>query len=165
MYTYVVGMSQNDRQVYTNIIGSVAGRYLSRQPHLIRMIKDFLESSALAGKLVTLSHDMGKVIGNTNIVATEGKDSIYYARQPKRTNMLRFVKNRSMEPSKVLTIVLQQDDEGNYELVNVWVGPSYPPFPDAADAVAESKVYWQTHALVGGTEPIDLQSVTRECPY
>lgn len=165
MYTYDVGMSKNGQRVYANIIHSSAGRYFSRQPYLVRLVRDMLALADLSKPVLSLSYDMGRVIGNTNIVATEAKDSIYYASPPKQANFLRFVKNRSMESSSQLTIVLKRDADTNYEIVDVWIGPLYPPFPDAANATSESKQYWQGHALTAGSEPINLQSLTTVCPY
>jgi hypothetical protein len=165
MYTYDVGMSRNGCRVYANIINSEAGKYFSRQPYLVRIVQDILVSLDLLGEELVIAHDMGRNIGNTNIVATGEKDTIFYARLPKRDNCLRFVKNRSMEPSSKLVVMLRQDTEGSYEITKVWIGPLYPPFPDAEDAVLDSKPYWQTHALVAGSETIDPKTVTRVCPY
>lgn len=165
MYKYVVGVSQNGREAYINIISSAAGRYFSRQPYLFHIVKDILEPLKLTKPVVRLSHDMGRKIGNTNIVVTKDSDAVYYARQPKQSSMLRFVKNHSMVQSSELAVILERDKNGNYEITNVWIGPLCPPFPDAEDATPESKDYWQTHALVAGSETIDLQTVTRERPY
>jgi hypothetical protein len=165
MYTYVVGRSQNGSDVYTNIITSAAGRYFNRSPYLIRIVKDIVESLNLSEPTIMITRDMGRNIGNTNIVATGEKDTIYYARPPKRSNSLRFVKNRSLAPSSELAVILRRDADGNYEVANVWIGPPCPPFPDADDANQESEAYWRTHALVAGSETIDLQTVTGVCPY
>jgi hypothetical protein len=164
-YTYKIGLSHNGQQVYVGIIGSIAGNYLSRQPHLVAVIKDLLLTLDLTRPRVTVSQDMGLTIGNTHIVATGMKDAVFYANPVKKSNSLRFVKNRSMEPSREVSVVLQRDAEGDYELMEAWVGPLYPPFPDASDASAESKAYWQTHAFVAGSELIEAQSITAVCPY
>ncbi len=164
-YTYNVGISQNGQQVYVGIIGSAAGSYLSRQPYLISIVKELLLTLDLTQSKVITSQDIGLTIGNTHIVVTGVRDAVFYAHPPKKANSLRFVKNRSMESSREVSLILQQDNDGDYELVDVWIGPLYPPFPDAEDATMESKAYWQTHAFTAGSEPIDLQSVTSVCPY
>ncbi len=163
-YTYTIGISRNGRQAYVGIINSPAGRYFGRQPYLLSVVKDLLLTLDLAGSNVITCQDMGRAIGNTHIVATNAKDAVFYARPPKKTNSLRFVKNRSMEPSRELSLVLRQDNDGDYEIVNIWIGPLYPPFPDADDANNDSKAYWQHHAFTAGSEPIDLQTVTRIAP-
>ena len=164
-YTYIAGISQNGREVYVKIINSLAARYFSRQPHLLGVTKEALLTLDLAEPTVAITIDMGRAIGNTHVVSTGEKDSIFYAHQPKKAINLRFVKNRSMESSQELSLVLERDDDGDYEIVNAWVGSLYPPFPDAADATDESETYWQTHALTEGSEPIDLQTVTTRRPY
>lgn len=165
MYTYLLGVSRNGRQVYANIINSVAGRSISRQPYLVAIAKTLVETLDLTDEEQRITQDMGRTIGNTNVVATSPKDVVFYACQSKQTHLSRFVKNRSMEPSRELSMVLVQDNEGNYELTKIWIGPAYPPFPDAPDARKDSKDFWQTHALTDGSELFDSQSVTRTSPY
>lgn len=165
MYTYVVGVSRNNQQVYVSIINSSAGRYFSRQPYLIAVAKGIVESLDLTEEELTITQDMGRNIGHTNVVATNDKDIIFYARLLKQTQMLRFVKSRSMVLSSELSITLRCDNQGRYELTDAWVGPMRPPFPDASNATADSKAYWLTHALTDGSEIIDLNSRTRICPY
>jgi hypothetical protein len=165
MYSFAIGTSANNHQVYTNIINSAAGRCFSRQPHLVSLAKDIVEALELAAPTVYVTHDMGRMIGNTNIVVTEDKDIVFYATRLKQNSMQRYVKNRSMEPSSELSIVLCKDSDGNYELTDAWIGPACPSFPGAADENEYSKTYWQTHALTAGSESISLQSVTSVCPY
>src|SRR6185437_10264535 len=165
MYSFAIGVSANDHQVYTNIINSAAGRCFSRQPHLVSLAKGVIESLMLSDSTMRVTYDLGRTIGNTNIVATREKDVIFYAQRLKQNDVLRFVKNRSMEPSSELSIVLHQDDEGNYELTDAWIGPACPSFPGSVDESKDSKTYWQTHALTAGSESISAQSITSICPY
>jgi hypothetical protein len=165
MYNFVIGVSVNDHQVYSNIINSVAGRCFSRQPHLVSLVKSIIESLELTDTTMRVTYNMGRTIGNTNIVITSDKDIVFYAARLKQSDMLRFVKNRSMEPSSELSIVLHKDDEGNYELSDIWIGPACPSFPGTADETEDSKVYWQTHALTADSESISSQTVTSVCPY
>lgn len=165
MYTYIVGVSRNDRQVYVSIINSAAGRAFSRYPYLVSMAKTVIEAHDLTDKELHITQDMGHTIGNTNIVATDAKDIIFYARLLKQSQTLRFVKNRSMELSSELSIALLEDSEGNYELKDVWIGPGHPPFPDASDTHVDSRTYWLNHALTADSEHVDLQTMTKICPY
>ena len=165
MYTYIVGESRNGRQVYVSIINSAAGRYFARQPHLVGIAKTVVEMLNLTGSELSITQDIGRNIGNTNIVTTDDKDTIFYARLLKKSQTLRFVKNRSMELSSELSITLLEDSEGNYELIDAWIGPACPPFPDASNAHADSKTYWLSHALTAESEHVDPHSMTRVCPY
>jgi hypothetical protein len=165
MYSFAIGVSANDCQVYTKIINSAAGRCFSRQPHLVSLAKGVVESLELTEPTLQVTHDLGRTIGNTNIVATRDKDVIFYAQRLKQSGVLRFVKNRSMEPSSELSIILRKDSDGNYELTDIWIGPACPAFPGSADESEDSKMYWQTHALTADSESISSQSVTSVCPY
>lgn len=164
-YTYTAGISQNGREVYVKIINSTAARYFSRQPYLLGVVKEALLTLDLAEPAVSVALNMGRAIGNTHIVSTGAKDSIFYAHPPKKAYSLRFVKNRSLESSPELSLILERDSDGDYEIVNAWVGPLYPPFPDDDGATNESKAYWQTHAFTAGSEPVDLRTITAKQPY
>ncbi len=165
MYKYAVAESRNGREVYVNLIASSAGRYLSRQPYVINLIKEVLVSKRLSGPEIVVEHDMGRIIGNTDIVATNEKDTIFYAQPNKKTVFSRFAKNRYPSPSPKLTIILKQDSDGNYEISDTWIGPSSPPFPGDEKATPVSKQYWLTHALVADAQMIQSKSITKICPY
>ena len=39
------------------------------------------------------------------------------------------------------------------------------PRPGSADETPESKPYWLNHALIFDNQPLQLQTLTKECPY
>jgi hypothetical protein len=108
---------------------------------------------------------MGRVIGNTDIIETNDKDTIYYAQPTKLKAFSRFAKNRYPQPSHILTIIVDQDAEGNYEVSDTWIGPSSPPFPGGDNETSGSKSYWETHALVQDAQMIQSKTITKLCPY
>lgn len=165
MYKYAIAYSSRGYEVYVNLITSAAGQYLSHQPYIINLIKEALATAKLSGSHIALEHDMGRVIGNTDIIETTEKDTIFYALPYKKNVFSRYVKNRYLTPSHILTIILKQDDEGNYEITNTWIGPCSPPFPGDKDATDLSKVYWQTHALVQDAHIVQSKTITKVCPY
>lgn len=165
MYKYAITKSKNGRKVYVNLIATSAGRYLSRQPYVIGLVKEVLSCRNLTGPDVCIERDMGRTIGNTDIVATNEKDTIFYAQPYKKTIFSRYVKNRILTPSHKLTIILKQDTDGNYEIADTWIGPFSPPFPGDKKATPTSKTFWQTHALVADTHLIQSKSITKVCPY
>jgi hypothetical protein len=165
MYRYVITESHNGREVYVNLIKSSAGRYIGRQPHLLNLIRGVLQPMDLTGPILSLEHDMGRIIGSSDIVETSEKDTIFYAQPYKKDVFSRYVKNRSMSPSKSLTTILEQDTEGHYELVDTWVGSYSPPFPGDEKATADSKNYWENHALIIDTQIVQSKSITKTCPY
>src|SRR5438270_126214 len=165
MYRYVIVQSPKGYEVYINLISSSAGHYLSRRPYVINLIKEVLGTMKLRGDHVEIEHDMGRNIGNTDIIETSEKDTIYYAQPNKTTVYSRYAKNRYPLPSKTLTIILARDKAGDYEVCDTWIGPCSPPFPGHEKETANSKPYWQTHALVQDAQPIQSKSITKLCPY
>jgi hypothetical protein len=165
MYRYPIAKSQAGYAVYVNLITSAAGRYLSRQPYLINMIKEVIAPMKLHGPKVSIEHNMGRVIGNTDIVTTSEKDVIFYAQPYKKTVFSRYVKNHSQLPSKNLSLILVRDEHGDYELTDTWIGPCIPPFPGDDHETAASKIYWQNHALVLDVQTIQSKTLTKVCPY
>ncbi len=165
MYKYVITELPGGKQVYVNLITSSAGQYLSRQPYVLNLIKEVLASKKLKGPQLSIEHDMGRVIGNTDIVETSEKDTIFYALPSKQKVFSRFAKNRYPSPSRQLTIILDKDTDNNYEVKDTWIGPCSPPFPGHENATAVSKTYWETHALVQDTQAVQSKTITKICPY
>lgn len=165
MYKYLLAESNSGHEIYINLISSSAGQYLSRRPYVINLIKEVLIPMKLRGSRIAIERDMGRVIGNTDIIETSDKDTIYYAQPNKMKVYSRFAKNRYPQPSHVLTIIVEQDNDGNYEVRDTWIGPSSPPFPGDVNETDKSKDYWQTHALVQDAQTIQSKTITKDCPY
>lgn len=108
---------------------------------------------------------MKRNIGRADVVTTDEKDTIYYAQLLKSDSYLRFVKNRYPELSSTLTITVEQDVDGNYEVSDVWIGDNYPPLPGQENATSDSEMYWETHAFVQDALMVQSKSVTKTCPY
>jgi len=165
MYKYPITQSSNGHEVYVNLIASSAGHYLSRQPYVLNLIKEVVASMNLTAPRVTIERNMGRVVGNTDIVETTEKDTIFYAQPYKKSVFSRYAKNRFPSPSHELTIILERDTDGNYEVTDTWIGPCSPPFPGDENETAKSKSYWQTHALVQDAQPVQAKTITKICPY
>lgn len=156
----------NDKyDIYVNLISSSAGRYLSRRPHVIALIRELLSSSNLRGARMVIEQDMKRDIGNTDIVTTSNIDTIYYAQPLKSEVYSRFAKNRYSQASTFLTVIVERDTDGNYEVCDTWIGGNHPPFPGDEHATAASMEFWQTHALVQDAQVIQAKTLTRACPY
>lgn len=151
--------------VYVNLISSSAGHYLSRRPYVIALVKELLAVKTLRGERIVIERNMGRDIGTTDVVPTSDKDTIYYARPLKSDVYSRFAKNRHPQTSNTLTVIAQRDSDGNYEVSDTWIGTSRPPFPGDKQETAESRTYWQTHALVQDAHVIQSKTLTKTCPY
>jgi hypothetical protein len=109
---------------------------------------------------------MGRNIGYSDQLETREKDLIFYARQAHSDgNYTRFVKHRKSDQTSFLTIKLQIDDNGNYELMDAWIGRLFPPIPSSELASEQSKAYWENHAVVFNGQPLLASTITKECPY
>ena len=151
--------------IYVNLISSPAGHYLSRRPYIIALLKELLPTKKLRGKRVVIEQDMGRNIGTTDVVPTSDADTIYYAQAIKSEVFSRFARNRYPKVSTTLTVVIEQDTDGNYEVVDTWIGTNHPAFPGDESETEESKTFWQTHALVQDALAIQSKSITKICPY
>lgn len=165
MYKFMLSQPDSEYEVYVDLIASSAGHYLSRRPYVINLIKEVLPSLDLHGDRLIIERDMGRAIGNTDIVATSDKDTIYYAQPVKSQVFSRFARNRYPESSQIITIIARRDSSGSYEIQDTWIGAASPPFPGDDYEDADSKTYWQTHALVHDSRVIQTKSVTKTCPY
>ena len=152
-------------KVYLDPIGSDAGKYLSQRPYVMGLILEVLEKMTLGKESETIEHEMGRQIGTTDIVSTDEKDSIYFAKQIKKTHYSRFAKNRVAEKSSLLSIVLVRDIDGNYEVSDAWIGKQSPKFPGHELEADDSIEFWQSHALVHEALPIQTKTLTKDWPY
>jgi hypothetical protein len=151
--------------VYINLISSSAGRYLNRRPYVIALIKELLVTKRLHGQRIVIEQDMGRGIGTTDVVTTSDKDTIYYAQALKSDVFFRFARNRYPQTSSTLTVIVERDSDGNYEVSDTWIGGDHPAFPGDKHETSTSKEYWQTHALVQDAHVIQSKSLTKTCPY
>jgi hypothetical protein len=166
MYKYTLTQTPGEYKVYVNLITSNAGRYLSRRPYVINLIKEVLDPMSLKNKPeLAIEKDMGRVIGHTDIVDTTEKDTVFYAKPNKTKVYSRYVKNRVPPASNTLSIVIIQDEDGDYEVRDTWIGPFSPPFPGDENESSKSKEYWETHALVQDSDTIQTKTITKNCPY
>lgn len=163
---HFVGNGSNGTKVFVDLIASEAGRHISRQPYLLRLLGEALQDIALHESTVVVEQDMGRDIGYNFVVDTSAADSIFYARLVGDKLYTRFVRSAQAHPTRYLAIMLhRQAQRGEYELDNAWIGRLAPPRPGGADETAESRHYWSTHAVIPGDQPLQLRTVTKVCPY
>ena len=107
------------------------------------------------------------VIGETTCVTTGADDVVVFAKRPNRFGLTRFVKNRQPEPcSSVVVILKTADNQADaYVLVTAFVGHRPEPEPWDRNATANSRTFWNSHALIWGCEPIISGTETTECPW
>ena len=160
-----IGHSRNGHAVYVNLIKSEAATHISQQPHLAKFAAEVLQKTTLEGAEIHLEYDMKRPVGYDFVVTTTEKDTILYAQTVRDTVYSRFVKNGKPVPAQHVVLMLRLDEEGEYELLDTWIGRINPPRPGSDNETTESKTYWAEHAFVLDSQPIQLRTVTKVCPY
>jgi hypothetical protein len=161
-----IAHTKNGIPVYVDLIHSQAASHIAQQPRLLELVKEALKKASARGAEVSIEQDMGRAIGYNFVVETTDKDTVVYAQLMRETIYTRFVKNGKPAPTNYLTLVLRyNDDEGGYELHDTWIGHISPPRPGSENETESSKPYWATHAFVLDGQPLQLRTVTRDCPY
>lgn len=138
---------------------------ISEQPHLLTLAKELLSVHELTRPSAALEYNFKQPVGNTDIVETSPTDVIVYAKLLRQPTYTRFVKKRQMLPSSYVSLVLHRDEDGEYELDDVWFGKQVPPLPGDQHETAASKEYWQSHAIVLSSQTLQPRSATHDWPF
>lgn len=163
-----VGHTHNKIAVYVDLIHSEAAKHIAEQPHLLSLVAEALHRTTLHGTALTVECDMGRAVGYDFVVSTTGADNVFYAQPLREDAYIRFIKNGKPLSTQSITLILHsnQDKDGTtYELQDAWIGHLSPPRPGVAGETAESKSYWENHAYVLSNQTLQLQTITRTCPY
>lgn len=151
--------------MYVDLINSRASSRISEQPRLLALAKTLLTANDLTQDNPTIEHDFGEPVGNTDIVKTSPTDVIVYAKLLRQPNYTRFVKKRQLALSSFVSVRLRRDDQGEYELEDVWFGRLTPPLPGDQHATDASNDYWQSHAIVLNGQPLQRNTATNSWPF
>lgn len=109
--------------------------------------------------------DFGQTIGKTICVETGPSDQILFAQRSGRCGHTRFVLNRAAEPCSSIVVILKARDYDEYVLITAYIGQLAEPEPWDRKATEKSKAFWNSHALIWGSEPIIPGTVTALLPY
>jgi len=160
-----VAHTRNGIPVYVDLIRSKAAAHIARQPRLLGLVKEALNKVTARGERVRIEQDMGRAIGYNFVVKTTEKDTVLYAQCVRDTIYTRFVKNGKPTPTKFLVLILYYDQNGGYELHDTWIGRLSPPRPGSDEETDQSKQYWAEHAYVLDGQSLQINTVTKVCPY
>jgi hypothetical protein len=160
-----VGVSANGMAVWINLMKPPVSTVISRNPHLLNLIKEIIAQSKLEKKHLAVSCDMQRIVGYADTVVSKDGDTIFYAREPKAQAFTRFVKNRHADQTSVVSMRLEMDGPDRYKVIQVQLGAASPPLPGSAGQTAQSLPYWEKHAVVYNGQALQASSLTKECPY
>ncbi|CAN5625454.1 hypothetical protein BH23PAT2_BH23PAT2_02510 [soil metagenome] len=161
-------VSANGKRIVFDPVDSHTATHFKDAPTLRARAEELLSSISLEGDLIAKDVDMGKVVGNSDVVEIDYKDDVVYAMRRNREDQghVPFTKSRSSQTSTKISIYLVKKDSENYELSSVWIGEyESPMFPQMSNATAESVPYWSKHAFVWGSQEIISGTTLHNCPW
>ena len=161
----LLGKTKNGHEVFVDMEHSHAATHLKKYPILLEYAKDIIAEVTIDSDYERFDRDMGKIVGESDLVSTTDGDDIVYAKRPNRSLYTRFVKDRIPEPTTWVTLSLKKAEEDAYELSTIYIGRAVPPFPDPQRGSAASKKFWAAHALVWGRQEVVPGTETEKCPW
>jgi len=165
MIKHPITKTINGDEIFVDLIKSPAAITIARQPHMLNLAKELIQTLNLKGKNTTIEFDMGRNIGNCEIVETTEKDYIIYAKPLHQKDFKRFVRRRSPEQTRFITITLHFHESGVYELHDAIFGRNTPGLPGSDTETAKSRAFWEAHAIALDGHPLQSQTITTSCPY
>lgn len=121
---------------------------------------------AAGREMIIAEHNFGRVVGKTTCVWTHPNSNIVFAQRHGRYGLTRFVKNRSPEPCSVVTVIIMwQPNFGSYKILTAYCGHQAEPEPWDRFATEQSVAFWNSHALIWGSESIVPGTETNQCPW
>jgi hypothetical protein len=164
---HLIGTTRNNMSVYVDLIGSNAAQHIAQRPHLLNLTAEALRGMSPRGTDITVEHDMGRPVGYDFVVTTStDTEAVFYAQQVKDSTYTRFIKNQKPSATQYLTLVLQRNEQqSGYNLQDVWIGRFTPPQPGSTTETDDSRTYWADHARIFDSQPLQVRSLTKECPY
>ena len=164
--------SANGIGVYFDPVGSHTATHFADTPQLKDLCKEIIEKTSLERDLIEFETDMGRTVGETDAIVNDPGDVIVYAKRKNRDEFTPFNKSQGPQPSKFVTIALQKQSDGEYELLSAFISPGdtlagepSPPFPGQEHEAPNSKDYWSKHSLAWGTQEIQENTLTSTCPW
>lgn len=162
----VLGSTRNGHKVTFDPLYSHTAAHFADNPKLRRVVEEALPGLVLEGEWALFHTDMGRIIGLTDEVMTDASDEIVFAKRLNRDSYTSFTKSRLSQPSSLLATAFRKRPDDGYELVSAWIGSaSSPPFPGEQEETPESRPYWNTHALVWGSQAVQSGTETTVCPW
>lgn len=162
----IMTTSKNGKVVYYDPLNSHAAAHFNEAEGLKTYVKEVLEETNITDDNLLFNVDMGHIIGETDLVENDLDDVIVYAKRRNRKIYSSFNKTKLSQPSSLVSIILGKSQNESYELVTAWIGAiDSPPFPGDEHETTGSKDYWTSHSLAWGTQEIQPDTETTECPW
>lgn len=157
--------TRDNTSVYVDLINSPSATTISEQPHILVYVREVLRKTSVTSKHLRLETDMGRTVGYDFIMDIGEDDPTFYGKLSKDGVHTKFIKKGEPKSTPFISIILRQDESGDYELHDTWIGRLYPSLPDSPDEMPESKAFWKTHARIFNHQTIRPRTITSVCPY
>ena len=158
--------SKNGKVVWYDPHTSHAATHLSDTPNLKQLAAEVVERVVFEDKYYQLHKDLGRIVGESDLIENQPGDEIVYAKRLNRNEYTVFNKTRPAKLSSLVTVVAEKRDDDTYELVSAWIGLSdSPSFPGTEKETPESKQYWSRHSLAWGRQKVQSGTVITDCPW
>ncbi len=161
-----VTKTKNGLDVYVDTVNSHAATHMKNHPELLDLVKEVLSQYDVTADQIRFNTDMGRVVGEKDLVETKDGDDVFYAKRPNREKYTRFVRNKSAVPTNFITIELRKVNDTEYDIFTAFIGELTPSFPTGKDdRNQKNRDFWNSHALVVGNQGVVPGSETTECPW
>ncbi|MEI8269811.1 MAG: hypothetical protein WCG45_00420 [bacterium] len=133
----------------------------------VALLPEALQKISANGRGFTIEEvKFDRIVGESDCVPTGPEDAIIFAKRPNRWGLTRFVRNRQPEKSSSVVVILKKAEEGNFFiLITAFIGSIAPPEPWDRNATSESRNFWNTHALVWGSQEVISGTESLDCPW
>jgi hypothetical protein len=159
-------VSANGKRVLYDPVSSHAATNFADTPDLKKLTSEILAGTKISDKKLLFDMDLGRTIGNTDLVENDENDAIVFAKRKNRNAYTSFNKSKGPQPSSLVSIGLKKIDDYSYLLESAWIGSvASPPFPGEPDETPDSIPYWLSHSLAYGTQAIQPRTETDVCPW
>lgn len=161
-----LAVSRNNISVWYDPISSHAATHIKDMPNLDKLAAEVVRQTDINEPYMQFHIDFGHTVGTSDLVENSPNDEIVYAKRLNRNEYAAFNKTKGAQPSSLVTVALEMQEDGTCELVSAWIGPSdSPSFPGTERETAESKEFWAKHALVWGNQEVQPGSETINSPW
>lgn len=156
--------SSNNKRVIIEVNRSHLGLHVKENPNLLDLVKEVVELSGFDGDKVALEVDLNRIVGTTSLVKTNPDDEIIYAKRKDREGYSRFVRNRHVTDTSLVSVILLKENDCYY-VWSAWCGALVPTTPGTDNEMSDSRDFWSDHALIYNPSIVQIETETTICPW
>ncbi len=162
---HIAGYTKNGQVVYVDLIKSQAARHIAAHPHLLGLAGEAIAHIKTKNQRVKFEYNVGHIVGYENVVETPPEERVLYARLLNDDLFSRFTRKGEPMHTKYVSVTLEREEDGSYDLVDTWMGRLKPPRPGSQNETSASRTYWSNHAFLLDTQSMEKNTRTEICPY